>query len=219
MGGIGSRNQPQRTLVEDCLILDVNELARMGCFQLGEVTCKETTWRIDGVRVARAKLEVDLRCERSQPNMRMTLTRPNQEDVTQIIALRDIAPTFGGIRWFFRARDGQRCQKLYLPLGSNRFGTRQEYQLAYRSQMLSPADCARWRAQQLQEALPGARFQHYPPRPKRMHRRTYDRLVGRLRESDDKVRDNWQESMMKAAKKSGLVRRARAKGPGAVAKA
>jgi hypothetical protein len=214
MGGIGSHSQPQRRLVEDCLILDANELARMGCFQLGEVTRKETTWRIDGVRVATATMEVDLRCERSQPNMRLTLTRPNQEDVIQIIALRDITPTFGGIRWFFKARSGERCQKLYLPPGFNRFGTRQELQLAYRSQMLSPADCARWRAQQLQEALPGARFQHYPSRPKRMHRRTYNRLVRRLRESDDKVRDNWQRSMMKTAKKRGLVRRPRA--PGAV---
>jgi hypothetical protein len=205
MGGIGSGSEPQRTLVEDCLILDANELARQGCFQVGSLTSKENCWKIDGVTVAKAVLEIDLRCDRYQPQMRLTLSRPHHEDVSQMIALRDITPTYGGIRWFFKARNGERCQKLNLPPRSNRFGTRKEFQLSYRSKRLSPPARARWRAQQLRESLPGSAYQKYPPRPRGMHRKTYDRLVSQLREADDKVRDVWQESLMKAGERLGLV--------------
>jgi hypothetical protein len=205
MGGIGSGSEPQRTLVEDCLILDANELARQGCFQLGSLTSMENCWKIDGVTVAKAVLEIDLRCDRYQPQMRLTLSRPHHEDVSQMIALRDITPTYGGIRWFFKARNSALCQKLYMTPRSNRFGTRQEFQLTYRSKRLCPSARARWRAQQLRESLPGARFDHYPPRPRGMHQKTYDRLVSQLREADDKVRENWQASIIKTGERLGLV--------------
>lgn len=205
MGGLGSGSRPQRTLVEDCLILDANALARIGCFQTGGFTEKSISWKIDGVIVATAVMEIDLRCERRQPHMRLTLSRPNQEDLTQIIALRDITPTYGGIRWFFRARSGERCQKLYLTPRSNRFGARGEFGLTYRSKQLCPSDRVRWHAQQLRDSLPGAKYQHYPPRPRGMHRKTYDRLVSRLRKSDDKVRANRQTSLIKTAERLGLA--------------
>jgi hypothetical protein len=201
MGGIGSGSEPQRTLVEDCLILDANELASQGCFQVGSLTSKENCWKVDGEIVAKAVLEIDLRCDRYQPQLRLTLSRPHHEDVSQMIALRDITPTYGGIRWFFKARNGARCQKLYMTPRSNRFGTRQEFQLTYRSKRLCPSARARWRAQQLRESLPGARFDHYPPRPRGMHQKTYDRLVSQLRDADGKVRENWQASLMKTAQR------------------
>jgi hypothetical protein len=205
MGGIGSGSEPQRTIVEDCLILDANELARQGCFQLGSLTRKENCWKIDGVTVATAVLEIDLRCDRYQPQLRLTLSRPQREDVSQMIALRDVTPTYGGIRWFFKARNGARCQKLYLPPRSNRFGTREEFQLSYRSKRLCPSARVRWRAQQLRESLPGARFDYYPPRPRGMHQRTYDQAVSQLREADAKVRDIYQASLRKAGDGLGLV--------------
>jgi hypothetical protein len=200
MGGIGSGSRPQRRVVEDCLILEADVLAKLGCFQVGLLTQKEISWKIDGVTTATAKLEVDLRCERHQPQLHLTLSQSNQEDFTQIIALRDITPTFGGIRWFFKARGGgKRCQKLYLPPRARRFATREEYQLTYRSKQMAHADRIRVRAHRLRESLPGAPFNQYPPRPRGMHRKTYNEIVCRLQESDAKVQDQWRAYLWKWA--------------------
>ncbi len=203
MGGIGSGRQPQRRVVEDCLILDANELASMGCFRRGMLTRKEIYIRIDGIRVATVDPETDLRCERYQPQTRLSMSPVIEESFTQVIALRDITPTIGGIRWYFRSRDGKRCQKLYLPLHARRFGTREEYQLTYRTKQVSPADRVRMRAHRLREALPGAKYDHYPPRPRGMHRRTYEEIVARLKEADGEVNDLWLAYLGKWADKQG----------------
>jgi hypothetical protein len=191
MGGIGSGSRRQRATVEDCLILDTSVLARLGCFQRGSLTRKEMHFLIEGFRVATAVFETDLRCERYQPQMRVTMSPVNEESFRQVIALRDITPTFGGLRWYFRSRDAKRCQKLYLPLHARRFGTREEYQLTYRTKQVSPANRVRMRAHRLREALPGAKHGNYPPRPRGMHHRTYDNLVARLREADSEVDKLW----------------------------
>lgn len=160
MGGLDSGRRPQRRVVEDCLILDANELATTGCFRRGLFTRKEISMRIDSICVATAVLETDLRCEHYQPQTRLTMSPANQESFMQVIALRDITPTFGGIRWYFRSRDGERCQKLYLPLHASQFGTRAEYQLTYQTKQVSPANRDRMRAHRLREALPGAKHGH-----------------------------------------------------------
>jgi len=126
----------------------------------------------------------------------------------QTIELTSTRPKLGGERWWFVCpTTGRRCRVLYLTRDGDRFVSRQAAKLAYRSTALGFADRIRWRAEQLRDLLPGARYQRYPPRPKGMHRKTYDRIVSRLRDSDEEVHIICGALMMKTAKRLGLVKR------------
>jgi hypothetical protein len=91
---------------------------------------------------------------------------------------------YGGRRWWWKCpQSGHRIAKLYLPPGATIFAARKVYRLAYRSQRVTALDRSHDRQRRLYRK-PGADYdcfeQAIPPRPKGMHRKTYQRLTAEL---------------------------------------
>jgi hypothetical protein len=104
------------------------------------------------------------------------------------VQLNTTRPHYGGMRWWFVCPlSGRRARVLYLPgSGGAVFASRQAWGLAYRSQRKTAEDRAIKRSLKAREKL-GVQDQsllEMPscPRPKWMRRRTYQRLVGMIRE-------------------------------------
>jgi len=199
MGGFNSGRPRTRVLVEDCLALDAAFLRRIGCLQ--GLARRRLSWFSNGKESARATLEVTLfGKERPRAVLKMGGLAP------QTILLASTRPNIGGERWWFLCPEtGRRCRVLYLTTDGDRFVSRQAANLVYRSNGLGFADSIRWRAQQLRDTLPGAKYQSYPPRPRGMHRKKYDRIVSRLREADKNAQLVCFASMVKTADRLGIV--------------
>lgn len=93
---------------------------------------------------------------------------------------------FGGVRWFFACpATCERAHKLFLPIGGNRFLSRQAYRLGYACQRETGHDRAVSRAWKARLALGGKRGENplgSPlPKPKGKHWRTFDRDMARLK--------------------------------------
>lgn len=85
----------------------------------------------------------------------------------------------GGQRWrFLCPRTGHRCEVLLCPSGASSFAGRQGWRLSYLSQRRCVKDRPLERARGIRMALGGsANMMHpFPPKPKGMWQRTYDRL-------------------------------------------
>jgi hypothetical protein len=206
MGGFNSGRPRTRVMVEDCLPLDASVLRRLDCFKKRSFRRERLTWFCGGRVSARGWIEVVL-FPKQRPRSVITM----DELPPQTIRLTSTRPNHGGKRfWFLCPITRRRCRTLYLKPGANCFVSREAAHIAYRSNRLGPADRVRWRAEQLRDSLPGAKYAYYPQRPKGMHRKTYDKRVSRLREYDGKVLDlwhaflgNWAES--KCATASGAI--------------
>ena len=97
----------------------------------------------------------------------------------QVISLEATTPRYGGIRyWFLCPVTGERTRCLYLPRDADAFASRAVHGLSYRSQ----SENAFWRsvrqAQKIRAKLGGdpSIYAPFPPRPRGMHRRRYERL-------------------------------------------
>lgn len=113
-------------------------------------------------------------------------TRSTWEPTRQVrykVPLTWTEPRFGGRRWWWCCPlTGRRCGRLYLPLGASYFAGRETYRLAYQSQRETTPDRAMRKARKLHKRLGGdgeALGEFTPPKPKGMHRGTYERLVAR----------------------------------------
>lgn len=201
MGGFLSGRPRERVLVEDCLTLDASFLRKLDCF--AGLARKRLKWTRDGKVSATGRIDVF-----TFPQERPRAVVKLDGLPAQTIELTSTRPDFGGERWWFVCpTTGSMCRTLYLTPSANRFVSRQAANIAYRSNTLGFAGRVRWRAEQLRDSLPGARFQSYPARPKGMHRKTYDRIVNRLREADENARLVWYGSMRKTANRLGLFKR------------
>jgi hypothetical protein len=102
---------------------------------------------------------------------------------------------FGGVRWWWLCpATGRRVAKLYLPDGAARFLSRGPgcHGLAYASQRVGRIERGHRRAGRLRARLgdhQGRAFGPLPPRPARMRRATYERLLGRLAAVEDRLMD------------------------------
>jgi hypothetical protein len=97
----------------------------------------------------------------------------------QVISLDATTPRYGGIRyWFLCPVTGERTRCLYLPRDADAFASRAVRGLSYRSQ----SESAFWRgvrqAQKIRVNLGGdpSIYSPFPPRPRGMHKRRYERL-------------------------------------------
>jgi hypothetical protein len=120
---------------------------------------------------------------------------------------------FGGRRWWWLCpATGRRVAKLYLPNGGTRFLSRGPgaYRLAYQSQRDDWIGNAHARATRIHRRL-GGPYGHVssapPPRPKRMRRATYDRLVGELWDIQMAIEDSMDARLVRAA--GAIMRRHR----------
>ena len=95
------------------------------------------------------------------------------------VALISTPQPFGGRRWRFVCPErGRPCGVLYLPIGGNRFASRQAHGLAFASQRLRGPARAAVRAQRIRLDLGGSAdlAAPFPPKPRGMHAATYERL-------------------------------------------
>ena len=102
------------------------------------------------------------------------------------IDLQTTRPHFGGLRWWFTCPlvtadrpCRRRCEKLYMPPGGKHYGCRECYDLSYTSRREDRADRMLRKANKIRFAKLGGGDEPTflaPPRPKGMHRTTYERL-------------------------------------------
>jgi hypothetical protein len=106
-------------------------------------------------------------------------TRSRSEDwhdMREVVRFRETGTRFGGRRrWFACPRCGRACRVLF---GGGRFLCRSCHGLQYKSQYESAWSRATSRAQKIRTRLHGSAnlLERFPPRPKHMRHRTYQRL-------------------------------------------
>ena len=176
MGGCGSgRRGGARDTTGEYLRMDVRFMERQG--YLRAFCAGSLYWSRRGERFASINF-------RAEPD-RIVLSYRNRargeewESLEYPVPLERTPCNYGGFRpWFLcPARGcGRRTATLF---GGRIFACRRCYGLAYESQRQSPRDRAADRAEKILKRLRAddyTIFDSLPPRPKGMHRRTYERL-------------------------------------------
>jgi hypothetical protein len=184
MGGCGS-GRPSgsgRTKVEDCRSIDVNHLHREGCLRAGWIGSWQ--WSRDGKKVA----WIGLRAEQDRLHLifRVRVGGGDWEDVAEPVRIVRAPCRFGGSRPYFMCPGvvngvacGRRIAKLYGP--GRYFLCRHCYRLAHASQNEGALDRVLRRANKIRQRLGGdpGMVAPFPPKPKRIWQRTYERLRDR----------------------------------------
>jgi hypothetical protein len=112
----------------------------------------------------------------------------------QSIDLVALPRHFGGKQWYFRCpMTGRRASVLWMPRGASCFASRQAWgsQFAYASQFETAIYRAHLRAHEIHCRLSGedhSPIYHLlpPPKPRYMHRNTYEKLLERLLDAESK---------------------------------
>jgi hypothetical protein len=194
MGGFGS-GRPSglgRRKVEACRSIDVDRLHRDGCLKPGS-RC-DSYWTRDGERVG----SIHLRAEADWLHLthRVRIGGGEWEDVTETVDIIRVPCRLGGARPYFVCPgvvNGTACRrrvaKLYGP--GRYFLCRHCYRLAYASQSQDELGRLRRRANKAWQRLGGdpGTDSEFPPRPKGMWRRTYERLCGEAVEAEERADD------------------------------
>ncbi len=180
MGGYGSgrRCRSKRTTGESNRI-DVRLLARTGSLVIGGSF--RVAWKAEEGRNSQ-----EIQYTVGQGRIELAYkTRTGQGKWTEqnyAVRIETVPCHFGGERVWFRCPVvgcGRRAGSLYFP--NEIFACRRCQRLGYLSQRLSPSDRATARADAIIKRLGGVTcsLDPVPLRPKRMHRRTYQRLAFR----------------------------------------
>jgi hypothetical protein len=182
VGGTGSGNfslwRSRRGLVEHALVLDIAVLARAARLRPGSVM--EGQWSLAaplGPRCLAIQYSSNL-TNLADANMTVSF-RFRGVERRQTVRVVGTAPHLGGIRlWFVCPITDQQTRILYLPPGAERFASREAHSLAYRSQGESDLFRMITQAQNIRARLKGSLSIRapFPPRPRGMHQRTYERL-------------------------------------------
>ena len=178
-----------RIELEDGLKLDLNKLNVQGVSQ-GEMTQHVICWnprysgsaRTIGVLICRL-------ASATRGSMRLLL-----RSLDQSIDLVALPRHFGGVQWYFVCPLlRQRASVLWMPAGESCFASRQAWgsQFAYASQFETPIYRAHLRAHEIHCRLSGedhSPIYHLlpPPKPRYMHRNTYEKLLKRLLDAESK---------------------------------
>jgi len=191
MGGFGS-GRPSgsgRGTVEACRSIDVNRLHREGCLRAGWMGGWQ--WTRDGEKVAAINLRAEN--ERLHLSYRVRISGGEWEDVAETVRIVRVACRFGGARPYFICPgvvNGIACERRVAKLhGPGRyFLCRHCYRLAHASQGEGEWDRTLRRANKIKQRLGGdpGMAAPFPPKPKGMWWRTYERL--RERAFDDEMR-------------------------------
>ena len=188
MGGYGSGrlSGSGRDKVEDHRSIDADDLQRKGCLRPGWSGSWE--WTCDGERVA----WIDLRAGEDllRLSYSVSIHGGDREQVKEAVRLAHVSCRFGGSRPYFicpglaGSACGRRVTKLY---GAGLyFSCRHCYRLAHASQSEGASDRSLRRANKIRERLGGdpGMAAEFPPRPKGMWRRTYERLRKQARNAE-----------------------------------
>ena len=204
MGGIGSGNRYRygsKNTIEGRTSLDINHWARDGYLTAGRSFNWQWTWG-DG-----SKSNINVRVESAWTIRLIYRTRSGGEvdwtDVDYSIQLTRTPCRFGGERTWFLCPGrgcGRRVAKLYC--AGRYYVCRHCGDLAYSSQREDAGDRALRRAQTIRKKLGGSAnmLELFPPKPKGMHWRTYERLSAQSR------RMEYQSNIL-MAEKFGMIER------------
>jgi hypothetical protein len=184
MGGFGSGKYSNGLTVESGLALDINALLRQGIILPGDRVSGTLGWRSDRTGEQRASVGY----EASLLNPKAAWVRlhyaASYRPQDYQVRLTTSPCHYGGYRWWWTCPlSGRRVAKLYLPPGATVFAARQVCRLGYLSQRLTALERSHERQGRLYQRL-GDEYRVFeqarPSRPKRMHRRTYQRLIEEL---------------------------------------
>ena len=181
--------QRERTPLEDGLKLDLNKLHVQAISQ-GETTRQVICWdqrylggdRTIGLLICRL-------ASATRGSMRLLL-RLLDQSIDLVAAPRH----FGGAQWYFVCPLlRKRASVLWMPQGASCFASRRAWgsQFAYASQFETPNYRAHLRAHEIHCRLSGedhSPIYHLlpPPKPRYMHRNTYEKLLKRLLDAESK---------------------------------
>jgi hypothetical protein len=179
----------KRIPLEDGLKLDLNKL-RVQAISQGETTQQVICWH---PRYSGGGRTIGLlSCRVAGANRgSMRLLLPSLDQSIDLVAL---PRHFGGQQWYFRCpMTGRRSSVLWMPPGESCFASRQAWgsQFAYVSQFETPNYRAHLRAHEIHCRLSGedhSPIYHLllPPKPRYMHRNTYEKLLVRLLDAESK---------------------------------
>jgi hypothetical protein len=157
------RGRP-REIVECVPSIDIGALRRAGIFATPEKRALRA-WKVDDSIVDLAPIIWDGR----------QLAFRNR-----IIEVERVPCPFGGERHFFWCHCRRRVAKLYSPNGGP-WRCRHCYGLTYGTRQATPRDRYRTKAQDIRRSLGGGPnlLHDFPARPRGMHRKRYERLLGR----------------------------------------
>jgi hypothetical protein len=190
-GGYGSGRSGGRPTVESDLTLDLYRLIRQGLFKPGQYRSGSIVWtRVStGELTASMGYEAHMGIDNGHLRLRYTTTRYGGEkrDSDYSIMLVTTPQPFGGRRWWFRCpRTADFVSKLHLPNGAYTFASRRAYRLGYPCQRESPRDRSFSRAFALRRKISGeGGIGDYIPKPKGMHRRTFERAMEKVFEAEE----------------------------------
>ena len=181
MGGFGSGRTggDGREKLEAYRSIDVNRLHRSGCLHPGWAGCWE--WTSDGEKLG----GINLRAEDDQLHLsyRVRIAGGEWEDVAQTVRVLRVLCRYGGARPSLLCPGvvrGVACSRRVVKLhAAGRYFLCQHcYRLAHASQSEGALDRTRRRAGKIRRRLGGDpdMVAPFPPKPKGMWRRTYDRL-------------------------------------------
>jgi hypothetical protein len=176
--------------VEACRSIDVNRLQRDGCLKPGS-HC-EKYWIGGREQIASIILRAEADC--LHLTLRVRIGGGGWEDVTETVDIVRVPCRFGGTRPYFMCPGvvngiacGRRVAKLYGP--QRYFLCRHCYRLAYASQSQDELGRLQRRANKAKRRLgvDPETATEFPPRPKGMWRRTYERLCEQAVEAEERA--------------------------------
>jgi hypothetical protein len=186
--------------VESCRSLDVNRLHRDGCLRPGWSGGRQ--WSINGEKVASINLHAE--AGRLKLSYRVRFFGGEWESLEETVRIVRVPCRFGGTRPYFicpgvvnHVACGRRVAKLHGP--GRYFLCRQCYRLAYASQSEGGLDRALRRTNKVRMRLGGepGMVSPFPPRPRGMWRRTYERMREQVFEAetlaDEALHVRWRQ--------------------------
>jgi hypothetical protein len=177
MGGFGSGRSSSKLSADSALSIDLALMLREGQAHVGQRSYGTLIWTFRGQQhgaISYAAIMDVPGQERLELSYRPEAD-PTSANVNQTIPLTFTQPPYGGKRWWMLCPiSGDRVGKLYMPIGGDKFASRQVWRLTYRSQRIAARDRPCEALFRLQEKL-GCEpaMNHWPLRPKGMWHRTY----------------------------------------------
>jgi hypothetical protein len=197
MGGPGSGNWyrwHKKTVVEDCLALDVNRLARNGGISRDHWISGTYGWTCTDTQERVASVNYDLIPSSSGPilQLRYTVSSPGGPGPVRVsVRLEEMSCHFGGSRWWFACpRCDRRAGKLHIPPEGELFACRKCHGLYYQVQRENVIWRTLRRAQRMRKRLGGDGSSDFLySRPKGMHRLTFERRLREVYKADRQVEE------------------------------
>jgi hypothetical protein len=195
MGGYGSGSRyNSNSTTSDYRSMDIRHWQREGVLKLG---CSFSfTWSRNGEVIA--SIQARGECDRVWLTYRHRRNDGPWKDEHYPVTVEWTPCHFGGSRPWFRCPASGCGQRVAILYGGEIFACRHCHRLAYQSQREAPHGRALSQAQAIRVKLGGSPSlaEPFPPKPKGMHRRTYERLHAKADQAQDRSWPPWLLELM-----------------------